>query len=99
MPLFVAALLGALVSGAGSIVGRVLISLGIGYVTYTGLSLLAGAIKTQVVGLLGSAPGQMIAVMSLLKIDVAVSILFSALAARWVLAGLTSGALTRMIVK
>jgi hypothetical protein len=99
MPLFLAALLGGLVQAASSIVGRVLIALGIGYVSYTGINALLGWTKSQVVSYLVGAPGTVVAIMGLLKIDVAVSIIFSALAARLVLQGLTSDKVTRMVIK
>lgn len=99
MPLFLAALLGGLVQAASSIVGRVLIALGIGYVSYTGINALLGWIKSQVIASLVGAPGTVVAIMGLLKIDVAVSIIFSALAARLVLQGLTSDKVTRMVIK
>jgi len=99
MPLFVAALIGGLVQVAGSIVGRVLIALSIGYVSYSGLSVLMDSLKSQVMGLLSGAPATIVTIMALLKVDVAVSIIFSAYAARLVLAGLTSDKLTKMIVK
>lgn len=99
MPLFLAALLGGLVQAAGSIVGRVLIALGIGYVSYTGINALLTWIKSQVVAYLTGAPATVVAIMGLLKVDVALSIVFSALAARLVLQGLTSDKVTRMVVK
>lgn len=99
MPLFLAALLGGLVQAASSIVGRVLIALGIGYVSYTGINALLTWIKSQVVAYLVGAPGTVVAIMGLLKIDVAVSIIFSALAARLVLQGLTSDKVTKMVIK
>jgi hypothetical protein len=99
MPLFLAALLGGLVSAAGSFVGRALIALGIGYVSYTGISALLNWIKSQVVSYLAGAPTNVVAIMGLLKIDVAVSIIFSAFAARLVLQGLTSDKVTRMVIK
>lgn len=99
MPLFLASLLGGLVQVAGSIVGRVLIALGIGYVSYSGLSALLDALKGQVIGYLTGAPAQVVAIMGLLKVDVALSVVFSAYAARLVLAGLTSDKITRMVVK
>ena len=99
MPLFLAALLGGLVQAASSIVGRVLIALGIGYISYTGINALLTLIKSQVVSYLVGAPGTVVAIMGLLKIDVAVSIIFSAFAARLVLQGLTSDKVTRMVLK
>ena len=99
MPLFLAALLGGLVQVAGSIVGRVLIALSIGYVSYSGLSALLDALRGQVIGYLTGAPAQVVAIMGLLKVDVALSVIFSAYAARLILAGLTSDKITRMVVK
>jgi hypothetical protein len=99
MPLFLAALLGGLVQAAGSLVGRVLIALGIGYVSYTGISVLLDWIKAQAISYLTGAPATVVAIMGLLKIDVALSILFSAMAARLVLQGLTSDKITRMVIK
>lgn len=99
MPLFLAALIGGLVSVASSIVGRVLIALSIGYVAYSGLSALLDTIKAQVISYLVGAPATVVSIMALLKVDVAVSIIFSAYAARLILAGLTSDKITRMVVK
>ena len=99
MPIFLAALLGGLVQAASSIVGRVQIALGIGYASYTGINALLNLIKSQVVSYLVGAPGTVVAIMGLFKIDVAVSIIFSALAARLVLQGLTSDKVTRMVIK
>lgn len=99
MPLFLAALLGGLVQAAGSFVGRALIALGIGYVSYTGINALLGWIKSQVISYLVGAPATVVAIMGLLKIDVALSIIFSAFAARLVLQGLTSDKVTRMVIK
>lgn len=99
MPLFLAALLGGLVQAAGSFVGRALIALGIGYVSYQGINALLTWIKLQVVAYLVGAPATVVAIMGLLKIDVAVSIIFSAIAARLVLQGLTSDKVTKMVIK
>jgi hypothetical protein len=99
MPWLIAILINALIAIAGTIAGRVLLALGMGYVSYTGISFLLDGIKALVVGQLQSAPSNMVVVMSLLKIDVCINILFSALAARWALQGLASGKVTRMVIK
>lgn len=99
MPIFLAALLGGLVSAAGSVVGRVLIALGIGYVTYSGLNVLFGWIKDAVfVHLVGLNP-TVLGILGTLQVDVAINILFSAIAARFVVAGITGGSVTRMVIK
>ncbi|SPD67820.1 conserved protein of unknown function (plasmid) [Cupriavidus taiwanensis] len=99
MPVFLLSLLGGLVSIAASMVGRVLIALGIGYVTYSGISVLLDTLKAQVVSRLSGASVEFVQVMSLVKIDVCVSILFSAMTARLLLQGLTSDKITKMVIK
>lgn len=99
MPVFLAALLGGLVSAAGSIVGRVLISLGIGYVTYQGLSTAMDYMKNLVWTNLGSLAADILQLVSVLEVDTAINIMFSAVAARLVIRGLTGGAITKMVIK
>lgn len=99
MPVFLAALLGGLVSAAGSIVGRVLISLGIGYVTYQGLSTAMDYMKNLVWTNLGSLAADIVQLVSVLEVDTAINIMFSAVAARLVIRGLTGGAITKMVIK
>lgn len=99
MHIFIAALLGGLVSAMGSLVGRVLIALGIGYVTYQGLNLLLDFAETAIFSNLLGADSQTIAVMSLLKIGSAVNVIISAINVRLIVGGLTSGAVTKMVIK
>lgn len=99
MAVFLAALLGGLVSAAGSIVGRVLISLGIGYVTYQGLSTAMDYMKSLVWSNLGSLASDTLQLVSVLEVDTAINIMFSAVAARLVIRGLTGGAITKMVIK
>lgn len=99
MPVFLAALLGGLVSAAGSIVGRVLISLGIGYVTYQGLSTAMDYMRDLVWTNLGSLSADILQLVSVLQVDTAINIMFSAVAARLVIRGLTGGAITKMVIK
>ena len=99
MPLWAAALLGALIQGAGSLVGQVLLSLGIGYVTYTGVNTSLAWAKTQFLAGMSGAPAAVAQLAGLMGVGVCVSMLLSAVTARLVLAGLTSGTLKRMVVK
>ena len=99
MPLFIAALIGALVSAAGTIVGQVLISLGIGYVTFTGLDASLDWVKAQIISGVGGLPGQAVAVLGACRVGVALSIVLSAIAARLLLDGLTSGTVKKMVVR
>ena len=98
MPLIYALLYG-LVQAAGSIAGSVLISLGIGYVAYSGLDTSLVWLRTQVAGSFTGFGAQGLAVLSALQVGSGLSVLLSALAARLVIDGLTSGVMKRMVVK
>jgi len=99
MPIFLDALIGGLVTAAGSIVGRVLIALGIGYVTYSGVDTALGVLKTAIWSNMSATGATVLGIMATLQVDTAINIIFSALTARLVLNGLTSGAITRMVIK
>lgn len=95
MPIFLAALLGGFVTALGSIVGRILISLGIGFVTYQGFDVLLGFIKTRIQTEFAGLDPIILQVFSTLQIDTAINILFSAFAVRLVIQGITGGSVTR----
>jgi len=99
MPIFLAALLGGFISSAASIAGRVLISIGFGIVAYTGITVALDALKDQAMANLSAVPADIIGIMGLLKVDVSLSIIFSAIATRLLIMGLTSGVIKRMILK
>lgn len=95
MPIFLAALLGGFVTALGSMVGRVLISLGLGFVTYQGFTVLLDFIKNRVFSELLGVDSMAVQVFSALNIDSAINVLFSAFAVRLVIAGLTGGSITK----
>lgn len=99
MPLFIAALIGALASAAGHIVGRVLIALGIGYVSYTGVDTGMTFIKNYALTSIGTLPATMLGLIGVLKLGVVLNILMSACVAKMTLNGLTSGAIKKMVQK
>lgn len=99
MPLFIAALLGALASAAGHLVGRVLIALGIGFVSYQGIDTALAFVKTQMLAQVSGLPASMLALLGVMKIGIVMSILLSALTARMTLNGLQSGAVKKMVQK
>lgn len=99
MPIWLLALLGGLAWFVGSLVGRVLIALGIGYVSFTGLTGFVGSIKDLVLQNLYSLPPEFVQVMSLVKLDTCISILFSCISVRLVLEGLSSDTITKMVIK
>lgn len=99
MQLIIAALWGALIPMLGSMVGRVLISLGIGYVSYSGIDVAMDWCKAEFLSGVAGMPARAIALAGLLKVGVCVSMLLSALTARLVLQGLSAGAIKHMVVK
>ncbi|TMI98611.1 MAG: DUF2523 domain-containing protein [Alphaproteobacteria bacterium] len=99
MPFFLAALIGALVEAAGTLVGKVLISLCIGYVTYTGIDSSIDWARDEFLSARGGLPAAAVQLAGLLKVGVCLSMLLSAVTARLTLMGLKSGVMTRMVVK
>lgn len=99
MPAFVAALLGGLLSITSSLVGRVLVALGIGTVTYTGIVTVLDYAKAQALASIGSAPAQLVQLLGFLGVGELISIITSALLARLILNGLNSGALKRFVLQ
>lgn len=99
MPLFVYALVGALVSAAGTLVGRVLIALGITAVTYVGVGASLDWMVAQWQSSLGNLPGKVLSVLGALRVGYDVGILVGAITARLTLAGLTSDSLTFWVMR
>lgn len=99
MPIFIAALLGGLIQAAGTLVGRVLLSLGIGAVTYTGFSVALDAFKAQIFTNFSQTGTVIVGMLYTLRVDQAVNITISAVLIKYTLAGLTSGTITKLIHK
>lgn len=99
MPVLIAMLIGGLVSALGSVIGRIIISLGIGFVTYQGFNVLLGFIKTRISTEISSLDPLILQIFSTLQIDTAINILFSAYAVRLVIQGVTGGSVTRTKLK
>jgi len=99
MQLFFAALVGALVSSLGTIVGQVLVSLGIGYAVYTGVDASILWAKNFTLSQFAGLPSQALQIAGTLQLGRCISILTSALVMRMTLQGLKSGAIKRMQVK
>lgn len=99
MPIFVAAIGGMLINLVGSLVGRVLVALGMAVVTYTGVSASLDALKGQAIQSFAALPPEVFGMLSLMKVGVAISIVTSAIAARMLLDGLTSDTFKRFVLK
>lgn len=99
MQFLAAAILGALIQGAGTLIGRILIALGIGFVTYSGISILLDSIRADVISGFSGLPVLAYQIAAACKVDVAITMIFSAITARLVLKGLTGGSIKRMVLK
>lgn len=97
MPAILLMLGGMLIQLTGSIVGRVLISLGIGFVAYTGISAGMDLLVAQAQTYIGALPAVVVGMLATMKVGVGLNIIVSALTARLVLAGMTSGTVRRAV--
>lgn len=99
MPIFLLALLGGLANAAANIVGRVLIGLFIGYVTYKGLTPLLTSIQDRIFALFANSYQPINAALYMLNIGKCINVTFSAILARNILDGLKNGSVTKQVIK
>lgn len=96
--MFISALLGALASAMGSLVGRVLLALGIGFVTYKGIDLGITAMKTTVVNGVNALPADALGLIGYLWLDKALTVVFSGFVTALSMKA-ASGSVKRMVTK
>jgi hypothetical protein len=99
MPAFIAMFMGAFLNIAASLVGRVLLSLGIGVAVYTGLSSSLTFLKTNAVQAFGALPAQVLGMMATMKVGESISIVSSAILVRLLVNGLNSDTVKRWTTK
>lgn len=98
MPLIVSYLLGGLLQIAGSLVGRVLLALGFGFVEYVGISTLLDNVKQQATGLIGAVGASSLAEWAgFFRIDVHLSIILSAIGVKVMLNALGGDKVRRLV--
>ena len=91
MPLLISGLIGALLTFAASMVGRVLLALGLGYVTYSGFDVAIDYLKTNIMQNFAGMPSEIVSFLAWLWVDKAIGLLFSSytVAVTFKLAGAT----------
>jgi len=102
LPIGLATLIGGAVSSmlyaiVGHIVGRVLVSLGFGYITYLGLDALADWVLGQLVFQMGTLPANLVIVLALIKVPAILSMYVSAYVASFAPDVLAPATFTKMI--
>lgn len=78
---FVSALMGGFSMMMGSLIGRALLALGMGYVTYKGFDVAVGWLLTQIKSNMAGLPSEIVNFMAFLWVDKAIGLVFSAYAA------------------
>lgn len=99
MPVFIAAIGGMLLNLVGSLVGRVLIALGMSVITFTGINAALDQLKGMAIQQFSGLPPEVFGMLATMKVGVAISIVTSAISARMVLDGLTSDTFKRFVLK
>lgn len=95
---FIIAAIGMLIPVMSTLVGRVLLALGIGYVTYKGMDVTASFLLNQIKDGLSQMPTEVIQFLAFCWIDKAIGMIFSAWMASIALKGLASG-MTKLKIK
>lgn len=99
MPVFVAAIGGMLINIVGTLAGRVLVALGIGVVTYTGMTTTLDWLKAGALSALSGLPSEVVGLLGFMKVGVCISIITSAIAARAIINGVSGDTFKRWVLK
>lgn len=92
-------LLGGLVNIAATVAGRMLLGLGIGVITYTGLSFTLGWLKAMAVAQIGMVGAQWMGILATLQVGACISMVFSAMAVRMIVQGMSGDSFKRFVKK
>jgi len=92
------ALMGALASSMGSLVGRAIIALGIGTITYTGVSVGIDSMRSKIVSSVQGLPADALGLVGYLWMDKMLTIVFSAVVISLSMR-LIGGSVKKMVMK
>lgn len=98
LAVFLPALMGALATVMASLIGRAILALGIGFVTYTGITVAINGMKEAVISGVSGIPGDAASLIGFLWLDKGISVIFSAVAASLALRAI-GGSVKKMIFK
>lgn len=98
MPSFVEQLLGGLIKICGSIAGRVLVALGIGVVTYTGIGTALDQYVTNLISSLQSVSPDTYTILKACRVGEGLGIIVGAITGRLTITGLMSDTFKKWVV-
>lgn len=98
MPLLTA-LAGLLLNICGSLVGRALLALGMGFVTYRGMDASIGWLLSGIKADAASLPAEVVRFLAFLWVDKAISMIFSAYSAAALIRMAGSNSITKLVTK
>lgn len=98
MPALAAAIIGALVSVVGTLIAKALIALGVGVVTYSGITVTLNLLTGMFMSSAGGLPAQVVGILGVLKVGTSFKILTSAVTMKMTMAGV-SNTVSRFKVK
>lgn len=93
------ALGGLLLNLVGSIAGRALLALGMGFVTYKGMNVGIDWLMTQIKSNVAGLPNDIVQFLAYLWVDKAISMLFAAYAAAALIRMAGSDSMTKLVTK
>ncbi len=99
LPVIAASLIGGLISVTGTIVGRVLVALGVGVVTYTGVQVGIDSLLSNLDSAISGVPADILGLLGFMRVGEAMNIVISAMSARMLLNGLQGDTIKKWVLK
>lgn len=99
IPVIAATLIGGLISVTGTIVGRVLVALGVGVVTYTGVQVGIDSLLSNLDSAVSGVPADILGLLGFMRVGEAMNIIISAMSARMLLNGLQGDTIKKWVLK
>lgn len=99
MPLLIASLLGGLLQLAGSLVGRVLLSLGMSFVVFTGINIGFDMLKNIITDNMSGMGADVVNVLAFFWVDRAISLVLATYTAALALKMAGSDSITKLVTK
>jgi Protein of unknown function (DUF2523) len=92
------AFVGAIGLAMASFVGRAILAAGIGFVTYTGITVAVGVFKSQVISSIGGLPAEVSSFLGFLWVDKGLTLIFSSIGASMAITAV-GGSVKKAVIK